>query len=157
MPWILFERGEPPAPVMRLPSLKGEPVDLSDFRGSTPLALFFPGKLDCPGCWEVIGRIAEAAGQIREQGAEPVVVLPQKPEALPPGTDTLTYLIDEKGELARKYHDIFEFDTEGNPMVFILNRFGVPFRAWVDTEPEPDEIMKRLVKYMEANALLCPE
>ncbi len=157
MPWIIFERGEAPAPAMRLPSWQGETIDLNDFRGTTPLALFFVNKMDCTGCWEVVGRIAEVAGAIRAEGAEPVVVLPQKPETPPPGADTLTYLIDAQGELARKYHAIFEFDTAGNPMIFILNRFGVPFRAWVDKEPEPDEIMKRLVKYMEANALLCPE
>lgn len=156
MPWIIFTPDEAQAPMMRLPALDGTAVDLRDFNGKANLALFFPHRLDCLACWEVARRIDEAAGTIRAQGCEALVILPGRPTQ-PPDLQHTPLLVDETGELARRYHAIFEFDTAGMPMVFVLTQYGIPFRAWVDAEPAPDEIMKRLLKYLDAASLLCPE
>lgn len=156
MPWIIFGRGEEQAPMGVLPTLDGGQVDLRDFNGRASLALFFPHRSDCPECREVIRRLDQEAGRIRVQGAEASVILPDHPEQVS-RLQHVTLLLDEEGKLTRRYHEIFEFDTTGKPMMFILNQFGVPFRAWVDDEVEPDEIMKRLLKYLEAASLLCPE
>lgn len=156
MPWIIFGRGEEPAPAIRLPNQAGETIDLSSLHGDAALVIFFPPTGDCSTCAVLIDGLRQRAGNIRLQGAEPVLVLPSA-NAASAGTEGLTVLVDEQGHLTRKYHQIFEFDTEGMGMLFVLNRYRVPFRAWVDPQPDPDEMLPRLMKYLEAVSLLCPE
>ncbi|MFM8321794.1 MAG: SCO family protein [Chloroflexota bacterium] len=160
MPWIIFGRDEDPAPTPTVAGLDGQPVDLSAFRGKTALAMFFFRPGDCPECWQLVERLKQAQAEIRTHDAEPLVVLPELPTgaALDPARlDGLTVLVDREGRLTRQYHAIFEFDTANQPMLFVLNRSARPFRAYVDPSLDPEALMPRLLKYLEANALLCPE
>jgi AhpD family alkylhydroperoxidase len=156
MPWIYFGRDELPAPTLKLPTLVGELVEPADFRGTSALVLFFSHGQACRACLRLHQELAQAAGALRVQGAEGVVVLPGASKAALPATGALPYLMDAAGALRRAYTAIFEFDVSNQAMLFILNQFGAPFRAWVGDEPD-HELIPQMLKYLESAALLCPE
>jgi peroxiredoxin len=156
MPWIFFDRDELPAPSIKLPTLTGEMVEPSDFRGASGLVLFFTHGLGCFACLALVQELAGAAEGLRAQDAQALVILPEAPAQSTPGLSRLRFLVDRQGSLRRAYGSIFEFDVENQAMLFILNQFGAPFRAWVGAEPASG-IVSQMLKYLESAALLCPE
>jgi peroxiredoxin len=156
MPWIYFARDEPPAPSLKLASLKGSWLEPSDFRGGSGLVLFFTHGLACPACLSLVQELAGAEEAVRLQEAQALVILPEEPAQSLPDLGGLQFLIDRQGLLRRAYASIFEFDVSQKAMLFILNQFGAPFRAWVGDEPDA-EVLPQMLKYLESAALLCPE
>jgi hypothetical protein len=156
MPWIYFERDELPAPSLKLAALNGDRLEPADFRGVSALVLFFSHGPACSSCSKLVEDLSQIAGVLRLQGAEALVILPAADEFAPPAAGASHLLVDEHGSLRRVYTAIFEFDVTGQAMLFILNQFGAPFRAWVGEEPEA-EIIPQILKYLESAALLCPE
>lgn len=156
MPWIYFGRDELPAPTLQLTALDGERLEPADFRGVSALVLFFSHGATCPACSAWADELCQAAGVLRLQGAEALVILPGVQEAAPSPAGALQWLLDEQEALHRAYAAIFEFDVTGQAMLFILNQFGAPFRAWVGDEPD-HELIPQMLKYLESAALLCPE
>lgn len=63
----MIEVGEP-APDFTLPDQDGEPVSLSDFRGSPVVVYFYP-KDDTPGCTTQACGIRDSWEELREAGA----------------------------------------------------------------------------------------
>lgn len=156
MPWIYFERDEPPAPSLRLPTPNGDLLEPSDFRGGSSLVVLFTHGLRCSACSAWIDEVVIASSELRKQGAEVLVVVPQLPERPLRDLGQLHLLVDDQGALRKAYASIFEFDVAGQVMSFILNQFGAPFRAWIGEEPEIG-VLPQMLKYLEAAALLCPE
>jgi hypothetical protein len=156
MPWIYFARDEPPAPSLKLLTLTGDWLEPADFRGATGLVLFFPHQLECPACSSLMRELAGAAEALHLQEAQALVILLENPDQPPTDLIQLQFLVDEQGALRRAYASIFEFDVSHQAMLFILNRFGAPFRAWVGDEPDA-ETFPQMLKYLESAALLCPE
>jgi hypothetical protein len=156
MLWIYFARDEPPAPSLKLASLKGDWLDPANFRGKSSLVLFFTHGLECPACSSLVHALAEAAEGLRLQEAQALVILPAAPTHPVPDNGILQFLVDCQSMLRRVYASIFEFEVHGQAMLFILNQFGAPFRAWVGDEPDA-EIIPQMLKYLESAALLCPE
>ena len=156
MPWIYFERDEPAAPSIRLSTLDSHRLEPADFRGISGLVLFFAHGLDCPACYKLVSSLAQTVGTLRVQGAEVLVILPQAEGYPAPDLGALHLLLDHQGALRRAYAAILEFDLASQPLLFILNQFNAPFRAWTGDEPDP-EILPQILKYLESAALLCPE
>lgn len=156
MPWIYFERDEPPTPSLRLPTPDGDLLEPSDFRGGSSLVVLFTHGLRCSACSAWIDEVVIASSELRKQGAEVLVVVPQLPERPLRDLGQLHLLVDDQGALRKAYASIFEFDVAGQVMSFILNQFGAPFRAWIGEEPEIG-VLPQMLKYLEAAALLCPE
>jgi thioredoxin-dependent peroxiredoxin len=59
-----------PAPDFELPSMTGEPVRLSDFRGKSEVVLFFYPKDNTPGCTVEACTFRDSYEAFREAGAE---------------------------------------------------------------------------------------
>jgi peroxiredoxin len=156
MPWIYFERDEPAAPSIKLPSLDGGHLEPADFRGVSSLVLFFAHGLECRLCRSFIDQLSQAAGAMRVQGSEALVILPQAPAQARPAPSGLHLLVDRDGALRQAYEAIFEFDLSSQPLLFILDQFNAPFRAWVGADPDP-EVLPQMLKYLESASLLCPE
>ena len=156
MTWIYFDRDEPPAPSLKLPSLDGDLLDPSDFRGVSSLVLFFAHGSGCRACPAFISELAGAVGALRVQGAEALVILPIEPARSLPDLSHLHLLVDRQDALRQAYTSIFEFDVYSEVILFILDQFGAPFRAWVGDEPDA-EILPQMLKFLESAALLCPE
>jgi hypothetical protein len=156
MTWIYFGRDELPAPSLKLSTLDGDRLEPSDFRGVSALVLFFSHGSACPTCRSLVKDLAQAAGALRIQGAKALVILPDAGGAASPPTSAMHHLVDPQGVLRRAYAEIFEFDVTGKAMLFILNQFSAPFRAWVGDEPD-GELAPQTLKYLESAALLCPE
>lgn len=156
MTWIYFGRDELPAPSLKLTSLDGETLEPADFRGVSALALFFSHGVACQACRGWTDELAQLIGTLRIQGAEALVILPEAGMAGQTAPPNLHRLFDEQGALRRAYAGIFEFDVSGAAMLFILNQFSAPFRAWVGDEPA-EGLAAQMLKTLESAALLCPE
>lgn len=156
MTWIYFGRDELPAPTLKLPSLDGDALEPADFRLVSALVLFFSHGAGCQACRDLVEHLARVAGVLRLQGAEALVILPQAGATVQAASPHLHRLLDAQGRLRQAYAQIFEFDVSSMAMLFILNQFGAPFRAWVGNEPH-GELVPQMLKVLESAALLCPE
>ncbi len=156
MPWIIFGRDEDPAPWIYLPNRAGEMIDLSAAPGESAMVLFFPATGGGPGNQVMLAELHAQFAELRRLGAV-VAVIADLEDGASVDLGPVPVLVDAGGALTRQYHAIFEFDTDGMAMLFVLNRYRVPFRAWVDAQLIPAEIFPKLMKYLQAVSLLCPE
>ena len=74
----MVEEGSP-APDFTLVSDAGEPVTLSDMRGSTVILYFYP-KDDTPGCTAQACGIRDVWGELKRKGAVVLGVSPDSPK-----------------------------------------------------------------------------
>ena len=68
------------APNFRLPSGRGVDVGLEDYRGRSPLIVWFTKGMACPFCRTQMSQLARGYPQIKALGAEVLQVTPTKPE-----------------------------------------------------------------------------
>jgi hypothetical protein len=65
-------------------------------------------------------------------------------------------LIDREEKMARLYSDLIDADANGKVMLFILDRFGVPWAAWSGEEPG-EETYKESLDWLDFISIQCPE
>jgi peroxiredoxin len=68
------------APDFRLPSGRGGEVGLADYRGKSPVIVWFTKGMACPFCRTQMSQLARGYPQIRALGAEVLQVTPTTPE-----------------------------------------------------------------------------
>ncbi|MEA2465944.1 MAG: thioredoxin-dependent peroxiredoxin [Thermoleophilaceae bacterium] len=95
-----------PAPDFELEDQDGNPVKLSDLRGS-PVVLYFYPKADTPGCTTQACGIRDRSGEYEQLGARVLGVSPDKPDKLRKFADKydlpFTLLADTEHEIADAY------------------------------------------------------
>jgi thioredoxin-dependent peroxiredoxin len=101
----VIQRGET-APDFELPDQDGNPVRLSDLKGS-PVVLYFYPKADTPGCTTQACGIRDRTGEYEQLGARVLGVSPDKPAKLRKFADKydlpFTLLADPEHEVAERY------------------------------------------------------
>jgi hypothetical protein len=155
--WIRFDLNEPAAPMAELSLLGGGRLNLAERSSESNRALFFTHGLGCAECRAAIQRLSADKEAFRELGAEGLVVLP---EAAPAGVNQLPgipLLVDPADRLRKRYAGLFEFDLPGDVMMFLLDRNGSPFRAWVGEEADPQALIDESLAQLETLELRCPE
>jgi peroxiredoxin Q/BCP len=95
-----------PAPDFELEDQDGNPVKLSDLRGS-PVVLYFYPKADTPGCTTQACGIRDRSGEYEQLGARVLGVSPDKPAKLRKFADKydlpFTLLADTEHKIADAY------------------------------------------------------
>jgi len=155
--WIRFDLDEPSAPTAELPLLGGGRLNLAERRSEANRALFFAHGLECAECRAAIQRLSAVKEALRELEAEALVILP---EAAPAGVSQvpgIPLLVDPADRLRKRYAALFEFDLPGDVMMFLLDRNGSPFRAWVGEEADPQALIDESLAQLGTLELRCPE
>lgn len=153
--WIRFDRDEPPAPSLPLPSLAGEAVAVADFRGRASLVLFFAHAGACPDCRALRRHLAAERERYRVLGAQALVIVPEADIA--DDGEALTVLVDRGDTLRRRYAALMTPAVPGGVLVFILNEHGAPLSAWLGPEALTEPVGEALVARLQLAALACPE
>ena len=157
MPWIRFDPNGGPAPSSSITTLAGEPFAVADFYGRANLALFFGHGLGCAACRGLIQCLAAQRTELCGLDAEALVCLPSHASA-PDGDLAGVHLAaDPDGGLRRRYADLIEFDAVTEVMLFVLDRFGVPYAGWTGREADAPDLCRETMKWLEYIAIQCPE
>lgn len=101
-----------------LPDAAGRRFDLEQFQRQRGLVIFF-GHADCDRCAALLRDYTAHAATIRDEGAEPVVVLDAPPRLGGP----ITVLVDEEGKAVQ---------VQGLhiPALLVADRYGEVYAAW---------------------------
>ncbi len=139
--WIGFDRDESPAP--RLPGL----------HLPASLLVYFSHGPACAACAGFVQALASQPGALQAADAALVVVSPA-PLEVPPG---VAFLADPDGLLERRFRQILEFDTGSQRLLFVLDRYNAPYKAWTGPEPDPPALPAETLAALERLAIRCPE
>jgi peroxiredoxin len=158
MAWIRFNPDGRRAPSMPLQDLQGEEREVADFYGRSNLAVFFSHGAGCASCCDLVERFAAHASDLRLIRSQVLVILPSgsAPSGALTGGERVHLLLDPEDDLCRRYEARIEEDTAGQAMLFILDSYGVPYVAWVGSEPGED-VYDEAMEWLEFIAIQCPE
>ena len=129
-----------PAPDFKLPSHRGEPVGLSDYRGRKLLLCFYPSDFS-PVCSDQLSLYQEVLDPINDAGVELVGVSTDGSWAHNAFRKQLglgmTLLSDfhPKGEVSRAYGAYLEEWGTPNRSLVLIDEDGIV--RWVHAEPTP--------------------
>jgi peroxiredoxin Q/BCP len=116
------------APDFALPDRTGRTVRLSDFRGRSPVVLYFYPKDDTPGCTKESCTFRDQYEDFRAVGAEVIGVSSDGPESherfaakygLP-----FTLLSDQGGKVRKQYGVPATFGVIPGRVTFVIDRTG---------------------------------
>ncbi len=153
MTWIRFGRNEPAAPAGPLFDAGGHMLDLRAYSDGCALLIFFaPSReADCDGLLE--GLLAAARD---EPDAQALVVSAARGD-LGGAFNDAPVVYDEGGRVAARYRGLMEVDTEGQPLIFVLDRDGAPVYAWFGSCDAWSELSGELSHRLRSATFLCPE
>jgi peroxiredoxin len=142
---------------IRQPILEGMRIDVGDFRQRANVVIFFVGKSSY-GCKNLVGQFATHPSDLDYTDARVLVIVPDEQIAQQLGVQSpyLHYLIDEKEKITQQYRSLVEDEVKTAVMLFILDRFGVPWAAWVGKEPD-DRTWKEVWDWLVYISIQCPE
>jgi hypothetical protein len=160
--WIRFEPGEPPAPSVELATGSGgkrgvkpsEKLAVADFRGISNLVVFFAHGWSCAACRELLRRFSVEHLWL---DAQVLAVVPILKESPPEKLAGVPALIDPGGVLHRKYATLIEFEFPGELMLFVLDSYNAPVRAWVGEEADELDLVQKAKEALDYIVIQCPE
>ena len=160
--WIRFEPNEPPAPSVALATSSGgkrgrkpfEKFAISDFRGKSNLVVFFAHGWSCPACRTLLGRFSVEYPWL---DAQVLAVVPDLNEAPPENLAGVPALIDPGGLLHNQFAALIEFEFPGELMLFVLNSYNSPVRAWVGEEADELDLVQKVKEALDYIVIQCPE
>lgn len=157
MTWVRFGPAESPIPDALLTDSAGKALSPASFRGQSNLLLFLAHDHDCAACRQTLTAFADHRDDLRQLETTVLVVWPgTAPVGLLAGEGWYE-AADPRGELRRRLAGLLAFDTTGKPLLFVLDRHGVPYAAWV-TEPLPEgDLPRETLAWLEYIAIQCPE
>jgi peroxiredoxin Q/BCP len=144
-----------PAPDFELEDQDGNPVKLSDLKGS-PVVLYFYPKADTPGCTTQACGIRDRTAEYEELGAKVLGVSPDKPAKLRKFADKyelpFTLLADTEHEVADEYGAWVEKSMYGRKYwgnartTFVIDADGKVAHVIPKVSPKThdDEVLKLL-------------
>ena len=154
MTWIRFEPGEAALPDLdALLPRAIEPLAAGSNTSSSRV-IFFAHGWSCDFCRSLLQNLSAVAGNL---DALLLVVVPSQdelPEDIPPG---LHFLVDPQARHWFEYSRIFEFELPGKLMLFVLNQYYVPVRAWVGAEASEDGLIARMGQALGFIQIQWPE
>jgi peroxiredoxin len=153
MTWIRFGRNEPLAPALPLQGRNGEELDVHRYRRGGTLLLVFVAGEGPAACEPLFAALRRAS--LHEQEAELLLVAPQRPE--PDEEADLPLAFDPGGMLRRRYAELMDVESQGKPLLFVLDRDGSPVYAWVGDCHDADGLSDELLRKLQSAAFLCPE
>ncbi len=151
------------APQFRLSSGQGRPVALSDYRSRQNLVLFFPDGADRQALGEALTSFAERQKEYRADEATVLAIVhasPQETSALQERLDATfpVLLADPEGTIREKYAGLLPGElTNGEALLFVLDRFGAPHAAFVSDQPAAPELHEQIQSWLLGIELECPE
>jgi hypothetical protein len=154
MTWIRFGRNEPLAPAGPLLDKDDRPFDLRAHAGGCALLIWFAPAAGLSGCDALLADLRAAAAG--EQEAQALVVTPARAD-LRDGDAGLPVAYDVGGRLLVAYRSLLEFDTRGQPLLFVLDRDGTPVHAWLGACDERAGLREELARRLQSAVFLCPE
>jgi hypothetical protein len=157
MTWVRFGPGETPIPDALLVGADGTPLSPARFRGQGNLLLFVAHDAHCPACRQLLAAFAAHRHELAALETAMLVVWPGPvPNPVTP-TPAWYEAGDVHGTLRRRLAGLFAFATADRPLLFVLDRHGVPYAAWV-AEPLPElDLPRETLAWLEYIAIQCPE
>ncbi|MCS7039255.1 MAG: hypothetical protein RMN24_04825 [Anaerolineae bacterium] len=157
MTWVRFGPGETPIPDALLTDPTGKVLSPAAFRGQSNLLLFLAHDPACVACQESLTAFASRRDELRQLETAVLVVWPGTAPARPSPGEGWYEAADPRGELRRRLAGLLAFDTTAKPLLFVLDRHGVPYVAWV-AEPLPQvDLPRETLAWLEYIAIQCPE
>ena len=143
------------APDFALPRVGGELVQLSDYRGKQPVVLAFTRilneKLFCPFCYPHIQELKERYRDIRDRGAELLMISstdPQQSQQIVSDLQLLYPLLSDPDCTTFRAYGAGQALGVPLPAQYIVDRTGrITFRhlfSFTDTNASPDLILAEL-------------
>lgn len=124
-----------------LPNGAGQPVNLEKYQRQRSLVIFF-GHGGCAQCTALLEDYAIRAETIRDEGAEPVVVLDGVDNSSRAAATALTLLVDGEARAV-------EAQGLHNPALLIADRYGEVYVAWeggtAHALPPGDEVVSWVI------------
>jgi hypothetical protein len=154
MTWIRFDRDEMPAPSLELFTPDGKSISIADFRGKSNLVVFFAHGWECATCRRTIESFSAARQHI---DARLLVVLADGRQLPPSSLPGVTFLVDSGDELRKRFTGLLEFELPGERMLFVLNSFTSPVRAWVGKEAAETDLIDHTSAALDYINIQCPE
>ncbi len=157
MTWVRFGPAETPIPDAVLRTADGTPLSPAFFRGQCHLLLFVAHDPHCSACREVLAAFAAHRHELESLETTMLVVWPgEVPNPVTP-TPAWYEAGDVHGALRRRLEGLFAFATADRLLLFVLDRHGVPYAAWV-AEPLPEvDLPRETLAWLEYIAIQCPE
>lgn len=149
------------APNFRLPSSRGEEVELREYRQRQPVVLFFAHSAECPACRRRLQDFAEHYDDYRFWQTEVLAVIPEAPATARRLVEILNLpfpvLSDVDGHVRTTYVGTVSPAQPSRPAVFVLDRFGAP-EAW-DVASDAEQLMApdEALQWVQHGELACPE
>ena len=157
MPWSSFGPHEHSAPSARLTSLEGEAVEIADFRGRANLVVVFVDSVSRAGYRRLIQQFAARRSELQALDAETLIIVPPDTDPLQSDSAGLYLLVDSQDDLRRRYADLTEQDTDSRELLFVLDRFGAPYAAWMGELADETGLVDEAFEWLEFVELQCPE
>jgi Fe-S cluster biogenesis protein NfuA len=154
MTWIRFTYDEPPAPSIPLQTRDGGRLAVADFYGRSNLVLLFLHGWGCESCRKLIHSFSDATPRLE---AQIINVVSSFDQAWSQTSEGLLTLVDDHGSLRQLYAGLLEFDPPGDLMLYVLNSFNVPVRAWVGKEADENDLVESTVAALDYIIIQCPE
>jgi peroxiredoxin len=143
------------APAFELPATTGKTVASWDFKGRTPLVLFFP-HADCPACRSYFEQLRRDAEWYRQHGAQVIALLPAGLEDCQELVAKLQLpfplLADARARVRARY-----LNGPAEVGLFVLDRYGEPYGRWTATDADALPSAAPLVSTLRLIELECPE
>ncbi len=160
MPWFAFESVETraPAPVLELESPYGYRVSLAQYRSRYNLVLYFPQSV-AEGV-AALSSFAERTDDYWEKNARAVIVLPAPAGMLVPARrlpPTVIPLLDPGRQGSRLYERLLPGEGRGEALLFVLDRYAVPFAALIGENPVDMHVQDQILEWLDFIELQCPE
>jgi hypothetical protein len=154
MTWVQFGHAEPPAPSLELQTRRGDSLQIADFRGRSNLIVLFLHAWDCETCRGVMQQFSSRAGEL---DARLLAVVPGRSQAPPQALPGLRVLIDADRRLAAEFASLLEFELPGELMMYVLDAYNTPVRAWVGAESDEIDLFKKASEALDYITIQCPE
>lgn len=155
MPWIRFNPLEESVIDAYLETPGGEPFSLSSLRGRSGAVVLFTHGAGCQACEIALQEFTQKQTAFRDHEAGLFLVVPGA--ARLPQDRHPAMLVDATGVGRDSLASLLEFDTQAKVLLFILDRYGTPYAAWVGDDPPPEGLADEALNWLEFIAIQCPE
>lgn len=137
--------------------MEGKQLEVSDFRQRANLVILFV-TARCSGCQGFVQQSISDPASLDYTDARVLVVVPgmRMAKQLDVHSPYLHYLIDQKDKMRWLYSDLLDEDARGKVMLFIVDRFGVPWAAWAAEDPD-DRTWEEAMDWLDYISIQCPE
>jgi peroxiredoxin len=165
MTWILFDEADrrSPVPNFQLDSVMGRKVGLDDYRGSDNLVVFFAHDIKRQASRSALWDFAARRKDYDSQEAVILAIIPEAVNRLMVDQDLVELpfpvLSDPDGVARSKLTGLIaeELVSDEDVLVFVLDRYGAPYSALIETELNNPSLHKEILKWLEYIGMQCPE